>query len=124
MKLPLTGYPGKLRPSAVQMRALLAVSKRTICSWTSRTSEVVKPDTGSTNIASWTGAGVGVGVGVDGVVGAAADPEPPPHPDTDRLRTKNRMTTQILIGPPFWRCGSFSLAAGPAMLSTNRAVAA
>jgi hypothetical protein len=74
MKLPLTGYPEKLRPSAAQISELLVMSKRTICSCTSRTSDVEKLDAGSVNTASWTVAGGG-DVGVEGIVGA--DPELP-----------------------------------------------
>src|SRR5262249_45356266 len=48
------GYPGKLRPSAAQISEFDAVSNRTICSWTSRTSEVENVEAGSWNTANWT----------------------------------------------------------------------
>jgi hypothetical protein len=80
-KLPSTGYPEKLRPSAAQISALFARSNRTVCSCTSRTSDVLRPVAGSVNSASSTGTGVGVGVGVGCVgvdwegVGVDGEPE-------------------------------------------------
>src|SRR5262252_10513314 len=47
MKLASTGYPGKLRPSAAQISEFATVSNRTICPWTSRTSEVENGVSGS-----------------------------------------------------------------------------
>ena len=64
MKRPLTEKPGKLRPSAAQINALVAESKRRIWSSASWTSDVEKLDVGSLKTAIFGAAG-GAGAGVD-----------------------------------------------------------
>src|SRR4029079_3815031 len=77
MKRPLTEKPGKLRPSAAQINALVAESKRRIWSSASWTSDVEKLDVGSLKTAIFD-AGVGAGVGGDaGVVGELPQPNSP-----------------------------------------------